>query len=295
MVKMFIKAIAGLFESIAQGLIDFVVSIFAYMGYIGEFVLGLDIVQTGIIFSQVLALSLLILKVAYESLMTYLLRQSGDVTTNPTYLLVGTVRAVGIIGVMPWLVAYLLKFGLTLTSDVQTMETINTSNPDNSTFSIFLNLIANAGSQILIFAVGVIFAIIMLLIVLIQSFIRAADLAVEAWFGCFAALGLTNPQSQSWSRWFHNMIAIAITPAVQLGLIKFAFSTLLPLRIPINGNDMELPAVVNLLLFMSVIWVTYRAPNTIKDKLHSTGVGRVSGAVTQMASQSIIMRMVRRR
>ena len=59
MVKMFIKAITGLMEYIAQGLIELVLTIFAYMGTLGRVVLDMPVVTTGIIFTQVLALSVL--------------------------------------------------------------------------------------------------------------------------------------------------------------------------------------------------------------------------------------------
>lgn len=294
MVKAFIKMLNGFFEYLANSTIEFITSIFSYMGHIGEYIFSLPIVQEGILFGQTVALSFLVLKITYESIMIYLLRQNGDMTTDPNQLLIGSARAASIIACMPWIISYIIKFGLTVTSDVQEIDAIGQVAVDNSTFTLFINLLTQSSQFALLIAVGIIFSIVMLVIVLLQSFIRAADLAVESWFGCFAALGLTNSQSQSWTRWVWNMIAIAITPSIQLALIKLAFISLKPLHIPVNGNSVSLPGTVNLILFLAVIWVAYRTPNTVKEKMHTTGVGRVSGAITQMTTQSIVMRMVRK-
>lgn len=295
---MFIKAITGLMEYIAQGLIELVLTIFAYMGTLGRVVLDMPVVTTGIIFTQVLALSILALKVSYEALMTYILRQSGDPTSDPANLVVGTVRAASVIAVMPWIVETIYSFGLTLSDDIVQMKVSGSQGASNGAFTELLNLMQDLPNLVLFIAVGIIFAIVMFIIIIIQSFIRSAELAIVAWMGSFMALGLTNKQSQSWGSWFKEMITISTSGAIQLAMLKLSFNTLAPIRVPSPTNPTQmisLSGIVNLLLFIACLWVTYKAPNILKEKIHSTGLGRVGGSAGQMASQSIIMRMVARK
>lgn len=295
MVKMLIKGFTGFIEWLATTSIDFVMTIFQYMGLIGRVVLDMPVVTTGIVFTQVIALSLLGVKVAYEGLMTFILRQSGEVNGDPSNLVIGTARAAGIIAVMPWLVRYLFEFGVTLQNDVVALDTVGQVTSTNSTeLSLITNMFATAGNFLFMYALAAIVAVVFLIIVIVQSFIRAADLVIEAWTGSFAALGLTNPQSQTWNKWFWNILGIGLTAAIQLALIKLSFNTLRPINVTIAGSDVPLPPIVNTLLFLSVLFVAYRSPQTLKEKMNVTGVGKVGGAVAQMASQSVLMKMVRR-
>lgn len=227
--------------------------------------------------------------------MTFLLRQSGEVNGDPSNLVVGTARAAGIIAVMPWLVRYLFEFGVTLQSDVVSMDVIgNVTNVNSSTFSVLTQALAEAGNLILFYGIGVIVSLCFLLIIMVQSFIRAADLIVQAWTGSFSALGLTNSQSQTWNRWFWDTLGIGLTAALQLALIKLSFYCLAPINVSIGGSIMPLPPIVSLFLFIAVLWVAYRSPITLKEKLHVTGTGKVGGAVAQMSVQSFVMRSMKR-
>lgn len=294
MVNMLIKGFTGLIKHVATTMIDFVLQIFQWMGLMGRVVLDMPVVTTGIVFTQVIALSLLGVKVAYEGLMTYILRQSGEVNGDPSNLVIGTARAAGVIAVMPWLVRYMFEFGVTLQNDIIALDTVGQTSADASTFSLLANLIATAGNYMLFYSLAVVIGLIMLIIVLVQSFIRAADLAVEAWTGSFAALGLTNPQSQTWNRWWWNTMSISLTAAIQLALIKLSFNVLQPITVSIGGSDMPMPPIVNTLLYIAVLFVAYRSPQTLKEKMHVTGVGKIGGAVAQMGIQNVVMRGLRR-
>lgn len=295
MVKTFFKMIAGFFESFAQGLVNFVLEIFSSMGILGQVVLDLPVVTTGILFTQVVALSLLSVKVSYEAWMTYDLRQMGEPTSSPMDLLVGAARATAVISSMPWIVKYLYQFGLTLSSDIAAVEVVGAFNADDSSFKMLLDIMASAGDLLIFLAIGIIVALVMAILICIQNFIRAADLAVAAWTGAFAALSLTNTQSQAWNRWFMDTLGICLTGALQLALLKLAFNMLAPMDWTVYGVATTIPSVVRLFLFIAVLWVAYKSPTTLKEKMNVTGVGRIGGAAAQMASQSIVMRVATRR
>ncbi|MEK8217136.1 conjugal transfer protein TrbL family protein [Paenibacillus sp. FSL L8-0463] len=291
MVNMLIKGFTGVIQWLATTSIDFVLTIFQYLGLVGRVVLDMPVVTTGILFTQTVALSFLSVKVAYEGLMTYILRQSGEVNGDPSNLVIGTARAAGVIAVMPWLVRYMFEFGVTFQNDVIALDTVGQVTATNSTtFSLITNMLSNAGNYLFLYAIAALVGVVLLVIVMVQSFVRAADLIVEAWTGSFAALGLTNSQSQTWNKWFWNTLWISLTAAVQLGLIKLSFNALKPINVTVAGSDVPLPPIVNTLLFIAVLFVAYRSPQTLKEKMNVTGVGKIGGAVSQMGIQSILMR-----
>lgn len=295
MVKTFIKMIGGFFEYLAQEAINLVLSFFAWMGSLGVVVLDMPVIKTGILYTQIVALTVLGIKVSYESMMIYILRQQGEPSSDPTQLLIGTIRAVGVISVMPWLVRFIFNFGLTVASEVSKLPGTGFENADNSTFTVLMNLLISAGNALLFIAIGIVFGIILLIIVIIQTFIRSIELASTALMGSFMALGLTNKQSESWASWMKDILTISFTGAMQIGLLKVSFFTLLPIQLPINGQMVTAPAMINLLLFLAALWVTYKTPNSFKDKIYSTGIGRAGGGVAQSVGQSFVMRMVLRR
>lgn len=292
MVKAFIKIIAGFLENLAQESINFVLTILSWFGKLGEVVLDMPVVETGIIYTQVVALSVLGLKIAYEAYMTYILRQQGEPSSDPTGLLIGAVRATSVIVVMPWLIKYLYGWGLTMTSEVAKLPNFSYSEPNNSTFSMLFNLISTAGAALMLIAIAVLFSVIMMVIIIVQNFIRAVDMVAAAWTGSFMAMGLTNKESQLWTNWWQDTLILCLSGVIQMGFLRFSFFALTPIKANVGGQMIELPAIVNLFLFIAALWVTYKSPHTLKEKLHSTGIGRAGGSVVQSVSQSVLMKRI---
>lgn len=295
MIRTFINIVAGFLEFLADESIKLVLTVFAYIGVLGKVVLDMPVVQTGIIYTQEVAGMFLALKIAYEAYMVYMLRQRGEPTSDPTDLLIGAVRAAGVIAVMPWLIKYLYGFGLEMAIEVSNLPGTGYNTVNNSTFVLFSNLIAQAGSALIFICIAILFATVMLVIIYIQSFIRASEVAVAAWTGSFMAIGLTNKDSQAWQNWWQDTLTIVFAAAFQMGLLKLSFYTLTPIMIPVNGQMATVPPIINLLLFIATLWVTYKAPTALKEKLHATGIGRVGGAVAQGVGQSWMMRTIMRK
>ncbi|MDF2646857.1 MAG: putative conjugation protein [Paenibacillus sp.] len=292
MVKTFINLIAGFLESLAEESINQVLKIFMYIGKLGAVVLDMPVVNNGILYTQEVAGLLLAVKIAYEAYMIYILRQMGEPTSDPTNLLIGAVRAASVIAVMPWLIKYMYGFGVQMGFEVAALPGTGYGDANNNTFSLLFNLLLQAGSAMIFIATAILFAAVMLIVIIIQSFIRAAELAVAAWMGSFSALGLTNKDSQSWQSWWKDTLVIVFAAALQMAMLKFSFYTLTPIKVEIAKQWVTVPSIVNLLLFISALWVTYKSPALLKEKLHSTGIGRVGGAAVQSAGQSIVMRAI---
>ncbi|RCW41644.1 conjugal transfer protein TrbL family protein [Paenibacillus prosopidis] len=292
MVKNFINLVAGFLEYLADESIKLVLTFFVYIGKLGTVVLDMPVVNTGILYTQEVAGMWLAVKIAYEAYMIYILRQMGEPTSDPTNLLIGAVRSASVIAVMPWLMKYMYGFGIEMGFEVAALPGTGYGDLDSSNFTLLYNLMAQAGSALIFIAVAILFAVIMLVVIIIQSFIRASELAVAAWMGSFSALGLTNKDSQGWQSWWKDTLVIIFAAALQMAMLKFSFYTLTPIKVDVAGKWVTVPGIVNLCLFIAALWVTYKAPTILKEKLHSTGIGRVGGAAVQSVGQSAMMRII---
>ncbi|MBV6717201.1 conjugal transfer protein TrbL family protein [Paenibacillus chitinolyticus] len=294
MIKTFINLISGFLEFLAEESIKFVLTIFAYIGALGNVVLDMPVVKTGILYTQEVALVWLALKIAYEAYMIYILRQQGEPTSDPTNLLIGAARSAGVIAVMPWLLKYIYGYGLTMATEIANLPGTGYEAND-STFVAFTNLMSQAGSALIFIAIAILFSVVMLAVVVIQNFIRAAEVAVAAWTGSISALGLTNKDSQGWQSWFKDTLVIIFAGALQVALLRFSFYCLTPLKVEIKGEWVTAPSIINLFLFIAALWVTYKSPATLKEKIHSTGIARVGGGAAQSVGQSLVMRTMMRK
>lgn len=258
--------------------LTFIVSIYE----IADKVLDLPVVENGILISQGIALAILVPKVIKESLMIYILRMNGDsAAEDPFQLLKGTVQSVIVITSVPWIVRYIFKIGTTLAGDVASLPGYT---PKES--GSFLEAIVQSAQQALTFqfflAVAVVVMLIMIVVVVIQTFVRAGEIVMQAVTGSFMALGLTDNTSSSYSTWMKEMIALCVTQAAQLYMMRVAFSSL-------HAVTFDDP-FFSIMLFLAMIWVAIKTPSIIKSIAHSTGVGRVLGGGSQQVVSTMLMR-----
>ena len=268
---------------IEQSINMFLQFLSAISGTAGQ-VLDMPVVSSTILYSQVLASTFLATKVAYEAWMTYVLRQNGDPDADPTGVLFRAAQAAAVVGAVPWLVKQLYQFGTDVAGDIAKLPGVD-YNTAGDPLQRFLEQVL-AGTQFpLMVAVAVIFTIVIFIIVLIQTFIRAAELAVVAVVGPFLALGITNRTSTAFSTWLREMLIISMAQAVQMYLIKVSFFSLTYFQF--GGGP-----VINLYLFCGFLWVTYKSPAILKQYAYSTGVGKAAGGATQSIGSMVLMRKI---
>lgn len=245
-------------------------------------VLDMPVVQNGIALSQTVCLGVLAVKVAYEALMIYILRTNGDPQASPQQLLIGTVKAVAIITCIPWLIDWLFQWGATLTRDVAALPGAAEIKSVNA-FTSVVKLIMAAEAFPLFLAIAVVFALILFVVIVIQSFLRGGELVVAAVIGAFMALGLTNGSS-SFAQWLKEIMAISFTQAAQMFLVKVSFGALQTAQF---GNPW-----FSVLLFIAMLFVTIKVPSTLKQFAHSTGFGKASGGATQTVLSTAIQKFI---
>jgi hypothetical protein len=249
---------------------------------IGDTVLNLPVVTNGILLSQTIALAILAPKVAKEALTIYILRMNGDSSADdPGQLLKGTAQSVAVITSVPWIVKWMFQIGTSLSGDVAQLPGYTPQGTGTYLERVIQGLQAEATMPFFI-AVAVLVMICMVVIVVMQTFIRSGELVMTAVTGSFMALGLTNRSSTSFDTWIKEMIAICVTQAAQLYMIRVAFSSLHAVTF---GNPWY-----SILIFLALIYVAIKTPAAIKNLAHSTGVGKVLGGGAQQMATAHFMK-----
>lgn len=240
-------------------------------------VLRLPLVQNGIAYTQALAFTLLVLKVANEAFQTYILYQNGDPDANPAGLVVRTGQSVAVIAALPWIVQEIFTLGTKVTSDVAGLSTGQTGIED-WTF-ITTTIVASGGMIVLIF--GILLAVIFI-VVAIQATIRGAELALMAILGPIIALRLSSANRDTWNQWFSRVIVICCSQALQIFMLSGALALLTSQVVTNNG----------LLLVFGWLWVTVKTPKYVQQFAYSTGFSGAVGGTAKQAGSMYVMRKI---
>lgn len=275
-------AIERFFSDLAESCINMFMQLLNGLSSITLDVLDMPVVNSAILYSQLLAASILGAKFVYEIWYNKLLRDEGDSGADIQGTIVNAGQAAGMIGAVPWVTKQVYVWGTSIAADVANLPGTDMNSGSTLMKSLFVNTLATGGTSIVLVAVAVVFALIIFLIVLVQTFIRSAELAVVAAVGSFMALGLTNPNSQAFQGWWRELLNISLAQAVQLFLIKCSFFTL-----TFGLSDLPL---LNVMVFAGFLWVTYKSPSILKQYIYSTGIGRAAGQATQSVGSMVIMR-----
>lgn len=259
--QQFIEALTQMLSSISEEAIN---------------VLSFSIVIEGIFWAQGLALSILAIKVGFEAWTTYILHTTGDPEANPRELLMGTVKSTVVICAVPWIVHQTYQFGADVAHDISGLD-----GKEDSSLHALAQFAMWESTFILVSSLLAIGALVLLIVVAIQSFIRAGELAFLAFSGAFMALGLTN--GTLFNTWWRSLLSVSVANAVQIFLIKVSFHSLASMS---TGDPLG-----KLGVFFGLLWVTYKSPSAIKEFSYSTGVGRVMSGTAQQAGSTAMMRL----
>lgn len=272
------KCINYFFSSFFNDLISFFGTTLANIMGTAIKVLELPLVVDAVSYSQLLAMTILIVKVMNEAFQTYILYQHGDPQADPGGLLVRTAQAVAVIATLPWIVQQVFDFGSKVSLDVAGLSTGSTGVGD---FAFLVAAItATGGTVIAIFCIVV---AILLLVVAIQSTIRGAELALMSVLGPIMALNLTANNRSMWSSWFKQLVIICTAQAFQILMLD---GVLALLASPIDGGG--------LLFIVGWLWVTIKTPKFVQQFAYSTGfTGAVGGTAKQAGSMAIMKLMMK--
>lgn len=265
----FVKVIENMFNEFAE---YFAVNMVESME-IGLEMINFSFVQNVIQYSQAVAYSLVILFTAYHAVITYILWKEGNPEGNPSELIKRAVFGVILISTVPWLVKYVYTFGTYLALDIAQKAAFNLSDasPD-----FILKL---AGRGIFAFTIGGLVCLIMWLIIIIQSYIRAAEIVFLAVSGPMLMVRGFNSLSE---HWWKNLVSVSITQAIIIIMVKLAIVAITHFT-TIGGTN-------ELLLLIGILWVTIKTPSTVKEYAYSTGIGRAITGASQSVGSFYLMR-----
>lgn len=279
-----LNSIERFFSDLVESCINFFLQLLSAVNETTVVVLDMPVVNHAIIYSQLIAGGILVVKFGFEVWQNYILRVNGDMEADLQGTLVRLVQAAGLIGAIPWITKQVYLWGTAIANDIALLPGTD-ANSGAAILQTLLTtvLVGAAGTGIVIPAVAIVFALVVFLIVLVQTFIRAAELAVVAAVGAFMAIGWTNPESQTFQTWWRELLNISLAQAIQMFLIKCSFFAL-----TVNPNP-SVP-LLNVFIFAGFIWVTYKSPSVLKQYLYSTGAGRAAGQGLRQAGSMVVMR-----
>ncbi|MEV5027756.1 conjugal transfer protein TrbL family protein [Paenibacillus sp. LPE1-1-1.1] len=173
------------------------------------------------------------------------------------------------------------KFGTALSHDVAYLPGLDVNDGSQEIQSIFKSLV-EIGKYELFYCLLIIVALVFLIMVVLQTVVRAAQLVMTAVSGSFMALGLTDPDSQMFQSWWRELLSISLSHGIQLFMLKVSFYALM---FKTDGY-----VIGNLLMFCAAIWVTYTSPTILKQYMYSSGVGRAATGATRSITRMVMSR-----
>lgn len=223
--------------------------------------------------AQVIAGSLLALKLAYDTLFTYILHAHGEPTDAGTILVRMAMAAAGIAAV-PWLARKLYSACTDLASQVAGSQAI-----DSSQFSPFVMLT----NPTIILTIVAIIGLLVWLLILVQTAVRAVELSVLSVVGPVMAVGLTNADQGLFAVWWKELVVLSMSQVIQIFLVKGALTSL---------SLVSVGSLMQMLFFLAWLWVAYKTPAVLRQFAYSTGVGGAVAGGVQQGGTILLMRRV---
>jgi len=222
--------------------------------------------------AQVIAGSLLALKIAYDALYAYILHSNGEPVDAGNILVRVSLAAAGVAGT-PWLARLVYSSCTDLASQVAGSQAI-----DASQFSPFVALT----NPTIIMTVAAIVGLVLWILILVQTGVRAVELAVLSVTGSVMSIGLTNPDQGTFSVWWRELVVLSMSQVIQIFLVKGALTSMSLVSV----------GTMQIFFFIGWLWVAYRTPAVLRQFAYSTGVGGAVAGGIQQGGTLLLMRRV---
>lgn len=267
-------AITSFFVTQTEQAIEWLAEVITNIFAMAQTVLDMPIVVQGIGYAQGVAFTLLAVKVAWDAFHIWILYSNGDPEADPKGLLIGTCKAVAIIGCLPWGVKYMYQIGSEMAMEVSQLSGVGEVN-----FTNLFAVMISSGSILL--AIAVLIAAVLIIIIFIQTFIRAATLGLLAVIGPVIAVQQVGG-GQLFNMWLKELMVVCFSQAIQIFMLlaaAYAFAGIALENVFISG-----------LMLLGWLWATVKAPGTLKQMLYSSGAGSAAGSAAQTAGTMLIVR-----
>ena len=266
----FVRTIENLYNEFSE---FFAVNMVESMN-IGLEMLNFTFVKNVIYYSQSVAFSLVILFTVYHAVVTYILWKEGNAGGNPSELVKQAVVGVILIATVPWIIQNVYTFGTYLALDIARLASFDLSDAS----PLFILSMANNG--VLVFTLGSLICLVLWLVIIIQTYIRAAEIIFLAVSG---PMLVVRGFSELAGHWWKNLISISITQAIVIIMVKLAMVAVTHFTTPTGQAN-------GILLLLAILWVAIKTPATVKEYAYSSGVGRGITGATQSVGSFYLMR-----
>jgi len=242
-------------------------------------ILDFPFVVAAIQLAQVVAGSLLTLKVGVEVLRSYILFSTGNSDVSPFKLVKRAMYAGMMIAAGPWLARNVFGYGASLAVSVAQLPMLGEGvNPLGGL------LAGNTGFGFLLLFIAM---FIFWILIYIQSIIRGVEVAFLSISGPIMAVGLTGADEGAWGAWWRELVVVSLSQAVQMFMLMGFFATLAPGQ----GGDFY-----SMLVGVAWLWVALKTPAALKQYAYHTGTGSLaSGAASAAQRGYTLLRTVTRR
>jgi len=286
MTSFFQKILDTVFNSWVEGSIQLILQVIGSVSQSAVVILDMPVVINAILYTQTVSTSLLVLFILYRAIYTNILRMNGDSDADPIGLIKGSIQAVAMIWCAPWLIRYVYKIGSQMAYDFTNLGGNNMNTQGNLIQVLFKAMSSGSAIELFIFIASII-TLVTLLIVIIQTSIRAGELAITAIAGPLMSVTLVNGPG-IFSNWWRDVLAISLSQASQILLLKIAFEIL---RGMLNSPTTW---IIPFTSFIGVLIVAIKSPSTIKNWMYSSGVGRMGSGAAQSGIQALMMKMAKK-
>ncbi|MBO8129279.1 MAG: hypothetical protein H0Z39_08800 [Peptococcaceae bacterium] len=271
-VQMIQNAVSGFITGIFENAVNTFVGFMGKEMQIALTVLDSPLVKNAVALAQVIGGSLLAVKLGVEALRAYVLWQGGDPGADAGGILRRAAIGAAAIGCIPWLTKQVYVFGNSLALQISQI-------PSQGSADSFFEALADAVHLPFTLVITFIIALVLWLIILVQTAIRGVELGALAVCGPIMAVGLTAVNEGLFALWWRELLVLSMTQALQTLLLKgFLAQTINP------------QGLVGPLLMIAWLWVAVKTPNFLRQFAYHTGIGGAIGGVAQTGGTWLIVR-----
>ena len=223
------------------------------------------------------AATLLITRVAWEGLSRYVLWNEGTGDGTGGELLKGVLRTAFFMGLGSFLAIWVFRFGLDLAGVVGAAPLASATRLTSSWVQDVVQAPNVAVGTVLFLLLFILAVVGGLLVVTIQTAIRAAELTFLVVAGPLMALGQLYPDGGVWNSWWRQLVTLSVAQAWQFFGLKAMVSVS---QVVLDGspaaslsNNLIDQVFVAVLMSLAFIIVTVRGPHLIKEWAAHTGIG----------------------
>ncbi len=212
------------------------------------------------------AVSLLVLYLAYTGVHEYILWGEGAMDTDGSHVWRGALMAsLGIAAASAFTIG-IFRWGMDLAG---TVAGVHVYQSGLTVTRVFVGLITTefSGIEVLILLLIYAVTVALLLVVVLTTAIRAAELAFYTAAAPLFALGLVKRDHGIFKGFYQKLIILAISQAVVIFAVKAGNAVIANM-----GHTLTSVATAPL-LYLGFLWVALRGPHMLSDMIYHTGVG----------------------